>query len=113
MTQIVDLFSKQVRQSKPKKERYLTFKWGYDYTTEEQITALENILKENDIHYVLYKSNGYWSHEWIIAKGKFTWNDIMKMVNSIKAPKYDFISSEREKMFYSDEEQKYKMIMEV
>ena len=85
------------------------FKWAYDYTTKEQIERLKTVLQEKEISFVFYYSDGYYPHEWVIAKGKYSWNDIMHIVNSIHSAKYDYISSKDERMIFDSQEQKYVM----
>lgn len=90
-------------------ERYMHFKWAYDYTTKEQIEQLKAMLQEKNIPFVFYLSNGFYPHEWIIAKGKYSWDNIMHIVNSIYPAKYDYISSKNEHMTFNNQEQKYVM----
>lgn len=92
-----------------KNERYLYFKYPYDYTTKEQINNIETLLHENNIAYVFYQSSGYYPHEFYIAKSGKTWDNIMRLINSVKAPKYDYISSNNQEMFFDETENKYKM----
>lgn len=64
-------------------------KFGYPYEMRDKVDELEKILMQKGIRFILYRSDGYWHHEFIVRKTKgFTWNDIMKIVNSVKAPKY-------------------------
>ena len=92
-----------------KSKRYIHFKWAYDYTTKEQIEQLKTILQEKNIPFVFYLSSGFYPHEWVIAKSKYSWDNIMHIVNSIYSAKYDYISSKNEYMTYDNQEQKYVM----
>jgi hypothetical protein len=93
----ISLFD-ETRIQKTRTERYLTFKWSYDYTTDEQITALETLFSKNNIKFILYRSKGYYHHEWIVNKSGKQWKEIIKLVNSIKAVRYNYITSDKEKM---------------
>lgn len=92
-----------------KAERYLHFKWAYDYTAKEQILKLQTELQNKNIPFVLYRSNGYYSHEWIIAKSKYSWSDIMSIINNVKPAKYNYISSHKERMVLDEQTNKYAM----
>jgi len=59
----------------------------------KRITEAENIakmLKDHNIEFVFYKSEGYWNHVFCVRvrKSGYTYNAMMKLINAIYAPKY-------------------------
>lgn len=69
------------------KERILYFK--SNAFTFDEYKALCDVLADNNIPHVCYY-DGCYPTEVIIRKSKKTWNDVMRMVNSIHAVKYTF-----------------------
>lgn len=67
-----------------KNERVLEFKY-YD---TKKASELETLLRENKVDYV-----AYWEHLYMlfkVRKGNRTWNELQKLINTVKAPKYKF-----------------------
>ena len=75
-----------------KRERALTFK--YPYESIDVVNKIQRLLDDNGVEFILYKSDGYYPHEFVVRKGSYTWNDIMRLVNSVKAPKYSYKNTE-------------------
>lgn len=74
-------------------ERCLTFKYSGDNKIENS-KKLSALLKDNNIDFVCYLETGnYYPCMFVVRRSKRKWNDIMKLVNSIQAPKYDYITS--------------------
>lgn len=83
-------FNIDVEQDHSVTERLLSFEYGGNNSIEKAI-QLCDILENNNIDYVAYNLNQtYWNPSFLIRKGKMTWNDIMTLVNSIKAPCYRY-----------------------
>lgn len=73
------------------KERCLTFKYGRNETTSQKAEELCKLLKKNNIDFVCYnKDSNYYSCSFIIRRCGKKWNDIMRLINSIQAAKYDY-----------------------
>jgi len=71
-------------------ERCLTFKYAGNDKAEKS-KSLSNLLEQNNIDYVCYLENGnYYPCQFILRRSGKKWNDIMKLVNSVQAPKYDY-----------------------
>ena len=85
------------------KERCLTFKYGRNENTIEDANKLCKLLEENKIDYVCYdKESNYYHCEFIVRRCKNKWNDIMKLINSVRSAKYDYITID----FYLTEEKR-------
>lgn len=69
-------------------ERVLYFKYPFEYKTEME--KLKAVLTENNIEFICYESSGYYPHEFIVRKSGKKWNDLYKLVNSVKATRYRF-----------------------
>ena len=72
-------------------ERCLSFKYAGNDKVEKS-KSLSNLLEENKIDFVCYmnKESNYYPSEFILRRSGKKWNDIMKLVNSVQAPKYDY-----------------------
>ena len=82
-------------------ERCLTFKWGKHEDTPQKAIQLASILKTNKIDFVCYGYNtNYYPCIFVIRKCGKKWNDIMKLINSIQSPKYNYVTID----FYITEE---------
>ena len=83
-------------------ERCLTFK----YAGEDKIQkskSLVNLLLLNNIDFVWYIATGnYYPCQFTVRRSGKKWNDIMKLVNSIQSPKYNYAKSN----FYITNEQR-------
>lgn len=85
------------------KERCLTFKYGRNENTIEDANKLCKLLEENKIDYVCYdKESNYYHCKFVVRRCKNKWNDILKLVNSIRSAKYDYITIN----FYITEEKR-------
>lgn len=51
---------------------------------------MKEVLKNNNIDFICYESNGYYDHEFIVRKSGKKWNDIYTIINSVRPTKYDF-----------------------
>lgn len=79
-------------------EMALRFKVPFE--RHEEVEKIENILAANNVKYIAYKSTGYYNHEFVVRRSGYTWNNIMKMVNSVYAPRY-----RKEKTWFNSEDQ--------
>ena len=71
-------------------ERCLNFKYAGDDKIEKS-KSLSNLLEQNKIDFVCYLETGdYYPCQFTVRRSGKKWNDIMKLVNSIQAPKYDY-----------------------
>lgn len=71
-----------------KKERCLIF--GIPYERKEEAEQIAELLKENNIDFVCYMSQGYHKHSFAVKRCGKKWNDIMHLVNSIYSPVYRY-----------------------
>jgi len=69
-------------------ERVLYFKYPFEYKVEME--KLKSVLTENNVEFICYESSGYYPHEFIVRKSGKKWNDLYKLVNSVKATRYRF-----------------------
>lgn len=69
-------------------EKVLYFKYPFEYKTEME--KLKSVLTENNVEFICYESSGYYPHEFIVRKSGKKWNDLYKLVNSVKATRYRF-----------------------
>ncbi len=69
-------------------ERVLTFK--YPYEKKEEKDKLKEVFVQHSIEFICYESNGYYAHEFVVRKSGRKWNNIYKIINSVKAAKYNF-----------------------
>jgi len=73
------------------RERCLTFKYGRTEDTSEKAEQLCKLFEQNSIDYVCYdKDSNYYSCQFVVRRCNKKWNDIMDLVNSIHAPKYNY-----------------------
>ena len=71
-------------------ERCLTFKYAGNDKVENAIN-LSSLLDQNKIDHVCYLETGnYYPCQFILRRSGRKWNDIMKLVNSVQSPKYDY-----------------------
>lgn len=74
-------------------ERCLSFKYGGD-SQKELSEKLAKLLEENNIDYVCYNhKSDYYLSNFIVRRCGKKWNDLYKLINSVKAAKYDFIKT--------------------
>lgn len=69
-------------------EKVLYFTYPFEYKAEME--KLKSVLTENNIEFICYKSSGYYAHEFIVRKSGKKWNDLYKLINSVKAARYKF-----------------------
>ena len=69
-------------------EKVLIFKYPYENITE--VNKLKELFKDNNIEFICYESEGYYEHEFVVRKSGRKWNELYKMINSIRAAKYEF-----------------------
>lgn len=85
------------------KERCLTFKYGRIENTSEKAEQLCKLLEQNNIDYVCYdKDSNYYSCKFVVRRCGKKWNDIMRLINSVRAAKYDYVTID----FYLTNEQR-------
>lgn len=83
-------------------ERCLTFKYAGENKVQES-KSLISLLESNKIDFVCYLETGsYYPCQFTVRRSGKKWNDIMKLVNSIYAPKYDYAKPD----FYITEDQR-------
>lgn len=70
------------------KERVLYFRYPFECKAETQ--KMKAVLNESKIEFICYESPGYYPHEFVLRKSGKKWNDIYKIVNSVKSAKYIF-----------------------
>lgn len=68
------------------KERVCKFDYPYEHI--EEMKALKEAFNTAGINFICHESNGGWPHQFIVMRSGKTWNDIYKIVNSIKAARY-------------------------
>lgn len=67
-------------------ETALTFSYPYEHI--EKARELKRALDENNVKYVFSESTGYYNHTFVVRKSGYKWEEIMILINSIKAAKY-------------------------
>ena len=81
-----------------KEETVLKFSYPYERINEAK--KLVMLLDSKKIKFIFYESNGYWKHDFVVRRpGGYTWNEIMKVVNSIYPPS----NYKKEKTFFNNE----------
>jgi len=76
-------------------ERCLTFRYGRTEQTLQIAEQVAKLLEQNNIDYVCYdKDSNYYSCKFLVRRSGKKWNDIMKLINTVKAPKYDYIKTD-------------------
>lgn len=70
------------------KERVLYF--CYPFENKADMQKLKTVLEENKIEFICYESDGYYPHEFVVRKSGKKWEDIYKVINSVKAAKYNY-----------------------
>jgi hypothetical protein len=70
-------------------ERCLTFKLNGEIETYNAVKITFQFI-ENDIDYVCYLSNGDYPPEFIVRRSNKKWDDILKMINSVKPCIYKY-----------------------
>jgi hypothetical protein len=72
------------------KERCMTFKYASEDKVEKS-KELANLFSTSNIDFVCYLETGYYYPcQFTVRRSNKKWNDIMRLINSIKAAKYDF-----------------------
>lgn len=88
-------------------ERCLTFKYGGD---DKNIKAeqLSKLLKENNIDFICYNTDdAYYLCQFVVRRCGNKWNDLMRLINSVRAAKYDYVKTD---FYIRDMEQEHKEI---
>lgn len=68
----------------------LTLHFFYPVEYLDRAEELHDLLDSKGIRHRYYPSEEYYGHEFFIGRTPgYTWNDIMKIVNSVKSAKYD------------------------
>lgn len=99
---LVDSFSQYIN------ERCLTFKYGGD-DKNEKAEQLAKVLKENNIDFICYNTDSTYYHcQFVVRRCGKKWNDLMRLINSIKAAKYDYVKTD---FYIKDMEQEHKGIL--
>lgn len=73
-------------------ERVLVFKYPLEFT--DKVKQLKDVLKQNNVEFICDESNGYYPHSFIVRKSGKRWNELYKMINSVRTAKYDFRKAE-------------------
>lgn len=70
------------------KETTLDFDIPFEKVNEAK--KIIKLLQDHGIKFVFYESDGYWNHKFYVrvCKSGYTYNDVMKLVSAIYAPKY-------------------------
>lgn len=79
-----------IKTTTTKPERALTFRYPEQYS--DQAHELDDLLTDEGIKHVMYDDRDF-GFKFVIGRSGRTWNDIMKLINSVKAPKYDYIQT--------------------
>lgn len=69
-------------------ERVLTFKYPFENITD--VNKLKELFINNNIEFICYESKGWYAHVFVVRKSGKKWNELYKMINSIRAAKYEF-----------------------
>lgn len=69
-------------------ERVLIFKYPFEFL--DKVKKLKETLKNHNIEFICYDSNGYYDYEFVVRKSGKKWNDIYAIINSIRPAKYEF-----------------------
>ena len=69
-------------------EKVLYFKYPFEYKAETE--KLKSVLTDNNVEFICYESSGYYPHEFIVRKSGKRWNDLFRLINSVKAARYSF-----------------------
>jgi hypothetical protein len=84
-------------------ERCLTFKWSktFNSDTNTQVTELSKKLRENNINFCVYndETDKYYPVEFTIRRSGKQWIDIIKIINEVRAAKYNY----EKRSFYFDD----------
>jgi hypothetical protein len=76
------------------KERCLMFKYAGEDKVQKS-KQLAELLQQNNIDFVCYLETGnYYPCQFTVRRSSKKWNDIMKLVNSVQAPKYNYINTD-------------------
>ena len=69
-------------------EKVLIFKYPFEFL--DKVKQLKEVLKNSSIEFICYESSDYYPHEFVIRKSGKRWNDIYKIINSVRPAKYEF-----------------------
>ena len=64
--------------------------FSYPFECQKEAETLHRTLNTNNIQHIYYKSNSHYNHEFVVVKSGKKWNDIYKIINSVKASHYRF-----------------------
>lgn len=70
-------------------ERTLTF--NYPGTCQMQTRQLMELLETKKIQYKVYNNGNDYPTTFVVRKSGYTWNELYKLVNSVKAARYRFL----------------------
>lgn len=72
----------------------IALRFSYPYELIDKSKELVKILNSKKIKFCFYESNGYWNHEFVVRRsGGYTWNEIIKIINSVHASQYKKIKT--------------------
>lgn len=54
----------------------------------ETAHKINELLSQEKLHFKFYESPGYYPHQFIVCRTGRKWNDVMRLINSIYAPRY-------------------------
>lgn len=69
-------------------EKVLTFKYPFENIAE--VNKLKELFANNNVEFICHESDGWYSHEFLVRKSGKKWNELYKMINSVRAAKYEF-----------------------
>lgn len=69
-------------------EKVLTFKYPFENIAE--VNKLKELFSSNNVEFICHESDGWYSHEFLVRKSGKKWNELYKMINSVRAAKYEF-----------------------
>ena len=80
-----DKFQNVIYEYTEKTQKVLKFVYPHDKTDE-----LKTVLTNNNIQYIAYDTDHSYPAEFVVLKDKRTWKEIKSIINSVKAPVYQY-----------------------
>lgn len=69
-------------------EKTLIFKYPGEY--QDKIAELSELLEAKGIQFKVYNNGNDWPTDFKVWRSGYRWNDIYKIINSVKAARYRF-----------------------
>ena len=79
-----------IRTTTTKLERALTFRYPEQY--RDQAYELDDLLTDEGVKHVMYDDRDF-GFKFVIGRSGRTWNDLMKLINSVKSAKYNYVQT--------------------